>query len=110
MDISNLEEPGAESGLIETVSRFDGGSAETTQKTLNAAIPTIMYAIADQGSSEVGARGLLDGLNSGLAPQLELPGLAPTLDNPVASDRTMAASGAFLERLFGGRLSGVLGE
>ena len=110
MDISNLGQPFAQAGgLVDTIGRFVGGNREATQKTLNAAIPTAMYAIADHGSSQVGARSLLEGLQSGQAPQLELSDLGSTLSNPQASEQLLTTSGGFLEKLLGSKLGGMLG-
>jgi outer membrane protein OmpA-like peptidoglycan-associated protein len=108
MDIANLGQPLLHGGLIESISRFVGGNPETTKKTLDAALPTTMYAIADHGSSEAGARGLLESLKSGQAPQLDVDGLGKTIADPEASDHLMATSGGFLEKLMGGKLGGLV--
>jgi outer membrane protein OmpA-like peptidoglycan-associated protein len=109
MDLSNLGQSFAQSGLLDSVSRFVGGSPDATKKTLNAAIPTTMYAIADHGSSELGARGLLDALNSGQAPQLDVNDLGRTLSNPQSTDKLLTESGGFLERTFGSKLTDIVG-
>jgi outer membrane protein OmpA-like peptidoglycan-associated protein len=105
--ISNLGQSLLSGGLLNTISRFVGGSPEATKKTFGAALPASMYAIADHGSTEVGARSLLDGLRSGQAPQMEVGDLERTLADPQASDRLMTSSGGFLERLLGNRAGGL---
>lgn len=105
---SDLEQPLLQGRLLESLGRFVGAGPEATKRTFKAAIPSSMYALAEHGSSEVGARSLLDGLRSGKAPQLEIGELGDTLADPQASDRLMTTSGAFLERIAGGRLGGIL--
>jgi outer membrane protein OmpA-like peptidoglycan-associated protein len=109
MDLSNLGQSFTQVGLLDTISRFVGGNPEATKKTLNAAIPTTMYAFAEHGSSETGARGLLDALNSGQAPQLDVNDLGRTLTNPQVSDKLLTSSGGFLEHTLGGKLNGIVG-
>src|SRR5262245_35642855 len=110
MDLSNLGQSfSSQGGMSDTISRFVGGPPEATKKTFDAAMPTTMYAIADQGSTEIGARGLLDGLRSGQAPQLDVADLGRTLGNPQASDKLLTTGGGFLERTLGSKLGGMIG-
>jgi outer membrane protein OmpA-like peptidoglycan-associated protein len=109
MDLSNLGQSFAQGGMLDTITRFVGGHPESTKKTLDAAMPTTMYALADHGSTEIGARGLLEGLRSGQAPQLDVADLGRTLGNPSASDRLLSDSGGFLDRTLGGKLGGMIG-
>jgi OmpA-OmpF porin, OOP family len=108
MDIMNLGQPLAKSGLLNTITRFVSGDPDTTSTTMNAALPTTMYAVAEHGSTEAGARSLLEGFRSGQAPELDASELGQTLADPRASDQLMAKSGSFLERILGGKLSGIV--
>ena len=67
-----------------------------------------MYAIADHGSSETGARNLIDGLRSGAAPSLDVDDAGTVLADPRASHDLMTSSQGFLERTMGGKLSGFV--
>src|SRR5262245_54382225 len=67
-NLSNLGFPQLQGGLLDTISRFVGGGTDATKKTLEAALPTSMLAIAERGSTEGGAGALLDGLKSGKLP------------------------------------------
>jgi outer membrane protein OmpA-like peptidoglycan-associated protein len=109
MDLSNLGQPFAQGGLIDSISHFVGGQPDATRKTLNAALPATMYGIADAGSSELGARSLLDGLRSGQAPQLDIGDLGRTLSDPQAADKLVTSGRGFLERTLGSKLNGVVG-
>jgi MYXO-CTERM domain-containing protein len=104
----DLRQALSQGSLLESISRFAGGSREATKRTLDAALPVSMLGIAEHGSTEAGARTLLDGLKSGDAPQLDVKDVGQTLANPDASDRMLAQSAPILERVFGGRLSGLL--
>jgi outer membrane protein OmpA-like peptidoglycan-associated protein len=108
MDFANAGQQLLQGGLLDSISRFVGGNPETTKRTLNAALPTAMYTIADHGSTEIGAAGLLDGLKSGQAPQLDVSDLGRTLDDPHASEQLLKGSGGFLEKMLGGKLSGLV--
>jgi outer membrane protein OmpA-like peptidoglycan-associated protein len=98
----------SQGSLLDSISHFVGGGREATKRTLDAALPASMLGIAEHGSTEAGAHALLDGLQSGKAPQLDIKDLGQTLANPDASDRLLARSAPVLERVFGGRLSGLL--
>jgi outer membrane protein OmpA-like peptidoglycan-associated protein len=104
----HLESPRVDAGLFDTIAHFIGGSPDATKKTYEATMPTAMYSLAQHGSTESGAQGLLDGLRSGKLPQLDAQDLGRTLADPQASDRLMTSSGDLLERLLGGRLGGLL--
>jgi outer membrane protein OmpA-like peptidoglycan-associated protein len=109
MDLSNLGQSFAQGGLLDSISGLVGGRPDATKKTLSAAVPTTMYALADHGSSEIGARGLLEGLRSGQAPQLDASELKRTLGDPRASAQLLTASNGFLERTLGGKLDSIIG-
>ena len=51
MDIGNLGEAGLDGALLNTISRFVGGSPEATKKTLSASIPTAMASLTKASSS-----------------------------------------------------------
>jgi OOP family OmpA-OmpF porin len=104
MDLASL---GTSEGMLDTISRFAGGEAETTRKTMHAAIPTTMLALAEHGSTEIGAGGLLAGLRSGEAPQLDVADLP--LSDPEASEKLLNTSSAFLDKTLGGKLQGIIG-
>jgi outer membrane protein OmpA-like peptidoglycan-associated protein len=95
--------------VLGNLSRFIGGGEEETRRSFAAALPASMYAIAEHGSSERGARDLMEGMRSGEAPQLDVNDVAATLSDAQASDRLLVRSGAWLERLLGGRMNGILG-
>ena len=110
MDLSSLGQQFAAGGLLESIGRFVGGDRETTRKTLGAALPATMYTIADHGSTEIGAAGLLEGLRSGTAPQLDVADLGRTLGDPHASAQLLRASGGFLDRIFGHKIDALVAE
>jgi len=109
MDLSNLGREFVQGGLLDSISQFVGGSREVTRRTLGAALPTTMYSIADHGSTEFGAAGLLEGLRNGSAPQLDVGDLGRTLRDPQASDQLLRGSGGFLDKLMGHKLDGFVG-
>jgi OmpA-OmpF porin, OOP family len=109
MEISSLGQQFVQGGLLDSISRFVGGDRDTTRKTLSAALPTTMYGIADRGSTEVGAAGLLDELKSGRAPQVDISELGSLLGDPQRSQQLVTSSGGFLERMLGPKLGTLLG-
>jgi outer membrane protein OmpA-like peptidoglycan-associated protein len=109
LDLSNLGPSFEQGGMLDTISRFVGGHPEAVKKTLGAALPASMLAIAEHGSTEIGAGHLLAGLRSGETPQIEVGDLGRTLADPQAGEKLVSSSGSFLEKTLGGRLDGILG-
>lgn len=102
--ISELMQPFLQGGFMDTITRFVGGSPDATKRTLEAAVPSTMYAIADHGSTESGARSIIEGLRSGAVPSLDVNDVGRVLSDPDASQNLVSSSEGFLGRLFGGRL------
>ena len=71
MDIPGVGQPTCEGGLLDTVSRSPAATARRATDAERGDSHDHVR-VADHGSSEIGARGLLDGLRSGQAPQLEI--------------------------------------
>jgi hypothetical protein len=64
--------------------------------------------LASRASSEDGARSLLQTLQSGRYPHLELADLDEALSDPIAATRVALSGESFLGRMFGTTLDGVL--
>jgi OmpA-OmpF porin, OOP family len=107
-NLSDVERPLVSGELKDNVARFVGARPESASKAFEAALPAAMYAIAEHGSSESGARGIIEGLKSGQIPELDPRDVGPTLEDPRARERLTAVGLDFAERLFGKRHGAVL--
>jgi len=104
------ELPSFSDAILETLARHIGASPETTKQALDAALPASMYAIADRGSTEDGARRLLDGMARGELPALDTDELRRRLADPELDDRSLFADDRLAEEIFGDRRDLVLDD
>ena len=70
--IMDLVAPLLHGEAADKLSSFVGEGAGNTRHALEAAVPASIAGLADQASSEQGARGLLDQFRSGNIPQLNV--------------------------------------
>ncbi len=111
MDIANLGQPLLQGGLIDSISRFVGGNPGDDEEDLwtrrcrrrctRSRITARRRVGARQPARWVGRAVRL--------PQLDVASLGKTIADPQASDRLMATSSEFLEKLMGNKLGGLVG-
>jgi hypothetical protein len=95
-------------GILDNLSRVVGESPVTTARALKTVVPATGYVISDYGSSETGARSLLDGLSNNRYQTVDAEGLGRSLTDPEGARRLMDSGSGFLQGILGNRGSGIV--
>jgi OmpA-OmpF porin, OOP family len=79
-----------------------------TNAALNDALPASVVGLANQAASDEGSRALLSRFERGDYPQVAPDELNRAMSDPTVSDQLVQSGQGFMDRMFGGRLGGVL--
>jgi outer membrane protein OmpA-like peptidoglycan-associated protein len=98
----------SQGGTLERIGGFIGEPAGNTRRAIEAAVPASVAGLADHASTSEGAGRLLAQIQSGQSPELMGDELGRTLGDPRAAEHMLSGSQGFMDRLFGGRASGMI--
>lgn len=94
--------------LAGQASKFLGESESTTTKAVGAILPTLLGSLVGKGSSESGARGILDFLKSNNIDGGILSNLAGLFSGGQATDNLLNSGSSILKYLVGDKLGSIV--